>query len=147
MKRISLLLCGLALLLITGCATVTREQSAITRTFRSSEIATLNVIDEAAVAGGFQKISDHEYQRVIAKRKDPILGLITVSEQMDFGIGFTLELESKPNATLVTVLPVTIVRMPFSETHYERTPLRPGTKYYADIIRLMENAKARAEFQ
>ncbi len=147
MKRfLNLVVCGLTVLL-GGCSSVTTEQASIVRTFPCAEEVALKSIATAAMAAGYTQVSLHEYQRAIRTKHDPILGLVEVDKDViDYGLGFTVSVETKPGVSLVTFHPVSIARKPMTKADYSRWPLAPGHKDCAEIISIIDNAKARAEF-
>jgi hypothetical protein len=145
MRKIPTALCGLALL-FAACSSVTTDQARIARTFHCSEQVALEAIEGAAASAGYRKINPFEYHRVLRTKHDPVIGLIEVSKAMDYGFGFTLSVESKTGACLVSFNPIQIVRMPFSKDEYNRSPLKPGTSFYAEVLSVIENARAKSEF-
>lgn len=143
MKTMTKIIAALALLLaLSGCVThPTQEQVTIQRHSIRSASAVLAAIERTATVRGFTKQADGSYQRILEKTKDPILGVVTVSDQAAFVLSFTVTTDQNEQGTLVRVLPCGI-----SKGNPSYVFVRPGGKLHAEVLSLLDAAMAEASF-
>jgi len=94
-------------------------------------------------------MDDGRFERVIMYEKDPVLGLVTVSDKAQVAIRFSMKVEAVTEKTSrLTAFPVAAFRNPFSGNYSEK-PLPPGGSDRAEVASLIDAAitDALAEYE
>jgi hypothetical protein len=131
-------------LTLGGCATISTDESAISRFVRVPAGELSKSVAETAAKRGFRSMDDGRFEKVIIYQKDPVLGLVTVSDKASLAVRFSMRIETVTEKTCrLTVFPVTAVRNPFSGNYSEK-PLSPGGSVHTEITSLIDAAIADA---
>ena len=139
---------GNVALLFSGCVSATAEQAVIVRYLEATPEVSRARIEKVAVTRGWVAVSPIEFHQVIRKKKDPILGMITVSEQMTVGLSFTLTIQGNPKGhALVSVAPAVMMLKPFSKNDYTRIPMKAYGSDYNQVLAVIETALNQSKFE
>jgi hypothetical protein len=134
--------------LFSGCVSVTAEQAVIVRYFEATSEVARARIEKVAVTRGWVAVSPIEFHQAIRKKKDPILGIVTVSEQMTVGLGFTLTIQGNAKGhALVSVAPAVMMLKPFSKNDYTRIPMKAYGSDYNQVLAVIETALNQSKFE
>lgn len=135
-----------------SCATapVSREQAPITRFFAVGEETAKAAIAAEAKERGYTLLSDGRFQRTLNKKRDPLFGMIVISDDPQLALRIKVEYRSNERGCLVIGTPILAGLLYFStftsEEKFEELYLGPGSKEHAEVIALIEAAAARAMF-
>ena len=147
-RAFSAIFFGSVALLFSGCVSVTAEQAVIVRYFEATPEVARARIEKVAVTRGWVAVSPIEFHQAISKKKDPILGIFTVSEQMSFGLSFTLTIQGDAKGhALVSVAPALMILEPFSKNDYTRIPLKAYGSDSNQVLAVIETALNQLKFE
>ena len=142
---VSGLILSLLAFTLAGCMTITPEQSAISRFVRVPADELSKSVIEIAPQRNFRRMDDGRFEKVIMYEKDPILGVVTVSNKASLAVRFSVRVEPVTEKTCqLTALPVTALRNPFSGNYSEK-PIPPGGGAHTEVAALIDAATANAE--
>jgi hypothetical protein len=133
----------LFLALCTGCTTLTRAPIPIVRDVPVPVDDLEASISTTATARNFHNIGG-VWERTVSHEKDPVLGLITVTDRTEVGLRFTPSIEPKTEKTCrLTVVAVLAIKR-FLSSKYDEGFLLPGGPEYTEIETLLDTAIAEA---
>lgn len=105
MKTSPLLALFAACLALAGCGTPPKGTATLARYVGAKPETTRRIIAEEAEKAGFKPIAADTWQRTLTKRKDPVLGLVTLSDGPSLALRFTVTIAHNGRGCLIEALP------------------------------------------
>lgn len=140
MKLIAVTL-AVALALLTGCVTLTRESATTSRFVAAKQASVKGEIERAFTAAGWKQMEDGRWQRTLIRRHDPIIGVIVISEEPQLAARLSISYVENNGGTLVEAYAVMANRHTYGGG-YGEYPMRD----HSETDALIDSAIARAQF-
>jgi hypothetical protein len=138
------ILISLLALALAGCATITPEDSAITRFVPAPAAVLSRCIADAAGRRNFRPIADGRWEYVAMREIDPVVGRAIVREKAQMAIRFSASIEGvTPGTSRLTVHPTWAMKHYLSD-EYTEVPLSPRGDDHARVVGLVDAAIADA---
>lgn len=137
---------GIAVVLFVGCTTLpTKEQAIVSRFAECRSEVLRRQVEIGLAAEGYSARGGGIWQKDLGKKKDPLTGLIPVSDEVVFAARVKLHVEESAAGSLATFEPAYATKGA-GGPNPETFPMRPDDARRLRLVDILETAVARARF-